>query len=203
MQHNPFSTRFIRPGKLSYQFENKDELTRIVGHFEVSKSQGAIVGPHGTGKTTLLETLSPYWNERGFIEQRVRPIAPENRIDIDWRAIHRHSLLVVDGFEQLTPPYRWWVRQRVRSKHARLLVTTHQENRLPTIFKASTSWERTLRISRMIFPGDSSSYERDWKSIWQASEGNVREYLFGLYHYCESHGLYASKSELRDTLTIA
>ncbi|NNE00804.1 MAG: hypothetical protein HKN47_26110 [Pirellulaceae bacterium] len=73
---NPFSTRFVRPGSIPYQFSidrsvdptsrnplwsddphTTDPCRRIV-HSLLKSGTGTIVGQHGTGKTTLLHTLA-------------------------------------------------------------------------------------------------------------------------------------------------
>lgn len=58
---NPFSTRFIRPGATTYRFPIGVSAASLAEEF-LAQHQGraAIVGPHGSGKTSLLYALAPY-----------------------------------------------------------------------------------------------------------------------------------------------
>jgi hypothetical protein len=57
---NPFSTRFIRPGAATYRFPDGTSAESLVRKF-VNQFNGkaAIIGPHGSGKTSLLYALAP------------------------------------------------------------------------------------------------------------------------------------------------
>lgn len=58
---NPFSTRFIRPGATTYRFPpGVSETTLAKTFFENHGGRAAIVGPHGSGKTSLLYALAPH-----------------------------------------------------------------------------------------------------------------------------------------------
>lgn len=57
MDSNPFSSRFIRPGATEYQFPSGFDIGHLLGQFEYNRRRGQILGPHGTGKSTLLWSI--------------------------------------------------------------------------------------------------------------------------------------------------
>src|SRR5258707_1037455 len=69
---NPFSTRFVRPGAIPYQFPERVTADSLVEQLRSQNCRGAIIGPHGTGKSTLLATLIPAIENAGC---KVRSIA--------------------------------------------------------------------------------------------------------------------------------
>ena len=54
---NPFSTRFVRPGAISYLFEPGSSAADLIDRLAAHRWRGQIIGPHGCGKSTLLATL--------------------------------------------------------------------------------------------------------------------------------------------------
>lgn len=54
---NPFATRFVEPGKIPWAGEESLEV--LASRFNDLGRRAAIVGQHGTGKSTLLEHLVP------------------------------------------------------------------------------------------------------------------------------------------------
>ncbi len=54
---NPFATRFTAPGKIPYFFQSPDEFEKIRVLGQATNWTAQIVGPHGSGKTTLVRHL--------------------------------------------------------------------------------------------------------------------------------------------------
>jgi hypothetical protein len=63
--HNPFSTRYVRPGALAYEFAAGESATILVDRLAAHDWRGAIIGPHGSGKSTLLAALRLELTTRG------------------------------------------------------------------------------------------------------------------------------------------
>ena len=100
---NPFAVQKVL--RIRYRLSDhtwEGLLERLAAlHYRV-----AIVGPHGRGKTTLLEDLAPRLEARGFRIRSVmlhtgdRRLSREQR-EILFRGLTPADLLFVDGAEQL------------------------------------------------------------------------------------------------------
>lgn len=190
MQRNPFSTCFTRPGSISFRFTEGNSVESLCHQLAKPRAQGAIVGPHGSGKSTLLEMLSSSWSSVGLIEQRVRLTASRKRENIPWEMLGDGSLLVIDGFEQLSWGQQRWVRFYCWRMGLRLLVTCHVNCGVPVLLRTEASWPLALELASQLLACDATSYENELHAIWLEDPGNIRDFFFRLYHWCESHGLY-------------
>jgi hypothetical protein len=130
---NPFSTRFVRPDLAQYRFGGPEDDSRALADLadQVSRHLAtAIVGPHGTGKTTLLHNLVPLLVSRFSAIRRIRMTSSTARVsvgtalamlapvftpdpsaaiecdEIGGTAANRIRLVIIDGFEQLALPAR-------------------------------------------------------------------------------------------------
>jgi hypothetical protein len=107
--------------------------------------RAALVGPHGHGKTTLLEELGARLAERGFrirtatLRQGERRLGAERSAAL-FRDPDPRDLLLVDGAEQLDALSWWTLRLRGRAA-AGLIVTSHQPGLLPTLHECRTTPE--------------------------------------------------------------
>ncbi|QDU77047.1 hypothetical protein Pan97_41070 [Bremerella volcania] len=195
MRRNPFSTRFTRPGEIPFVFPAGHSLESVIAAIEQPGAQGAIVGPHGSGKSSLLETLSQHWSKLGLIEQRVRLTASRKHEVIPLGDLDSDSLLVIDGFEQLAFWKQRWIRWRCQQKAVRLLVTTHGDCGLPVILITQPDWPLALKLSSMLLASDVTPYEADLRAVWEEDPGDIRDYFFRLYHWCELNGIYQSQGQ--------
>jgi hypothetical protein len=149
--------------------------------------RAAVVGGHGSGKTSLLEALGPRLAARGFELRRVRlsrerpALAPADEQRLLAGAGRRH-LLVVDGAEQLG---RTGWRRLVRGARAAggLVVTGHRRGPLPTLIECTTSPELLAGIVDELLadapsPGPGPP---DPAALWRRHRGNLRHALAELY----------------------
>lgn len=95
--HNPFSVRFVQPGAVPFLFDREwinrlrekesaafhryyieaiaggQEISTWIGcsfladRFRAVSLRAQIIGPHGSGKSTLMESLRPVLEDRGFL----------------------------------------------------------------------------------------------------------------------------------------
>lgn len=186
--HNPFATRYVRPGAVQYLFPSDCNAERLVERLRVNGWWGQIVGAHGSGKSSLLAALSPALNaERCVISLTLHD--GERRLDSGWRhrkPLDAHSLVVVDGYEQLSRWNKFRLKWICRRRSAGLLVTAHANVGLPTLFETATDVPTAQRIvTGLLMPGDQTIGLGDIAQAWKARAGNLREALFDLYDLYE------------------
>lgn len=105
--------------------------------------RAAIVGPHGHGKTTLMEDLAADlrrdgWEIRGLrLQAGARRLPREEQRDL-FAGAGRSTLLFIDGVDELAPLARWRLLRDSR-RAAGLLVASHHAGPLPTLWRCETS----------------------------------------------------------------
>lgn len=180
---NPFATCWTRPGALPFRFPAGQSAERLIAKLSANDWRGAIVGPHGCGKSTLVEALTPALLAAG---RHVRHLAlrdRQRRLPPEFLADHGDAwILVVDGYEQLG----WLARRRLtrycRRHRAGLLVTAHREAGLPLLVRLapdrplveSLVADLAARVSTPITAADIAACHACHGS-------NVREIFFSLY----------------------
>lgn len=185
---NPFSSRFVRPGALPFLFPPGDSAEAIVARFAASGRRGAIVGPHGSGKSTLVETLLTQLRDEG---REVRVCLLRNgertlRCGFD-AGLQTGDVLVVDGYEQLGLLGRLALRRVVRRAGCGLLVTSHRPvHGLATLFAARpTSATTVALVERLTAVQAGPIASTDVERLFDEHGGDVREVLFALYDLYE------------------
>ncbi|OYP37949.1 hypothetical protein [Rhodopirellula sp. MGV] len=147
---NPFSTSFIAPTQVRYRFNHGVSGTNpqtIDMHLEgllatLKKTRrGVILGPHGTGKSTLLHTFLPKLQQCypmvafdqinndpsvGWIGRVKERLRAGQRILKELAGLPRDGLLIVDGWEQLYRVSRLRAIRAAAAKKLTLLATSHQ-----------------------------------------------------------------------------
>jgi hypothetical protein len=186
---NPFATRFVRPGAMPYYFLNGQDARPLVDDLKKLLWRGAIVGPHGTGKSTLLHALLPELVARGrkpvFVTLRDNQRwLPRSRPR--WRSLDDKSVLIIDGYEQLNRVSRaiLWFQQKVRCFG--VLVTAHTDVGFPTVARTHGDLAVLHRLIEEELPCDAGSIAPDEIArAFERRRGNLREALFELYDLFE------------------
>lgn len=189
---NPFSTRYTQPGRLEYQFPADSNARQLVERLAAYSWWGQIVGPHGVGKSTLLQTLLPELTTAGRTVSWWTMSSGQRRWPAglqvaarSWRAA-ANVLVVVDGYEQLGYLARWRLRRRCRQTGSGLLVTTHRPGNLPTIATLSCPLPTVQRlVAQLLNTNRGLISADDVSSCYAAHRGNVRETFFALYDLYE------------------
>jgi hypothetical protein len=180
---NPFATRFIRPGAIPFVFSDGQSSAALVDRLRQQDWRGQIIGPHGSGKSTLVATLIPALEGVGRQVILMTLHQGEHRLPpLDRGSFSASTQLIIDGYEQLT----WWSRQRAkwlcRRTGAGLLVTAHADVGLPTLFvtQPSESLARAV-VAQLLNGSESDISEDDISTAFAATSGNLRETLLKLY----------------------
>lgn len=187
---NPFSSRWVRPGALPFLFPSGVDLPALVAQLERNRWWGEILGPHGTGKSTLLAALLPAIESGG---RRTLPFElhdGQRRLPAGWRKAVQSlgaGLVAVDGYEQLGRWSRMRLRRLCRLNACGLLVTAHAPAGFPLLYRTSVNLETALRVVNELLPRPSHLIgAEDVADALEANSGNLREALLTLYHRYET-----------------
>ena len=178
---NPFAAHRIEA--LPFRFPGGLTWDTFLDRCAAAKWRGAIVGPHGSGKTTVLEQLAPRLRERGFNPRMFRvqaesPLAEKTALLKEVRSMRAPDLLLLDGAEQLTTR-EWLTLHSAASPMAGCLITVHRTSRLPTLLETQTSPALLIELAAEL-TGERLSV-LDATALFKRHFGNLRECLRTLY----------------------
>ena len=190
---NPFSTRYVRPGAMGFRFGPGPKFEQLVDRLRDTGYWGQIIGPHGTGKSTLVATLVERVHQYGIRAvhfelhdgQRHMPTAWQKTA---WNAFEqgRSTMVIVDGFEQLNRFCCWRVKHICRAKNWGLLVTAHKAVGLPTLYRTSTSAALAQSLTETLLSGYETTITPDQiQKAFQHHDGNLRNVFFALFDHYE------------------
>lgn len=178
-RENPF--RSDRIESLRYEMPNA-EWDDLFARFQAHGRRGALVGPEGVGKTTLLEDLAPHLRRMGLRPRFIRL----NRHRADWKTL-RNGLggeapatdaILLDGAEQLSGLQWLFFKWRTRQAGA-VVITSHVAGLLPTLRVCPACetlfGEFVARLSGNACDGI------DPGQVFRAHGGNMREAFRTLY----------------------
>jgi hypothetical protein len=169
---NPFATRFTRPGAIEYLFPAGQSAASLVAQLADQGWWGEIVGPHGSGKSTLVATLVPALREAG------RRVA--------WRAI-RTGREGEAPAEPRAARNSGRLQEIVAAKFADVVAGSDDWLGLPPLVQIKPSEAVTQQVvARLTADHGGSIAAADVSRIYAAAGGNVRETLFALYDVYQS-----------------
>lgn len=159
----------------------------FLSNLEAHRYRGAIVGPHGTGKTTLLLEARARLEacnvpvRYGFLNEETQKKARQARALVS--ATPRDAVLFLDGAEQLDLLTWRWLRWRTRQLRG-LVITIHQPGRMPTLHTTHAGEALLKELLTQLVAEDLPHYWARAQSHFARCEGNVREVFFALYDDC-------------------
>ena len=186
---NPFSSRNVRPGAIPFLFSADEAPTQLVDRLRAADWWGEIVGPHGSGKSSLVAALAPHLAaaDRHLLsislhdgQRHLRAYAG------DRAAVDRRCLVIVDGYEQLSWFSRWRLKRLCRRRGCGLLVTSHGPVGFPRLYTMRPTLETAMQIVAGLVDLESGPIRRaDVERLFAVRGGNLRDVLFDLYDLYE------------------
>jgi hypothetical protein len=175
---NPFAVQRVL--EIRYRLPAGLTWEGLVDRLAALRWRAALVGPHGRGKTTLLEDLAPRLTALGF---RVRTITLQEahpRLTLQERSLLRAlgpgDILLLDGAEQLGRLA--WLLVKLRCRRAGgVVVTSHRPGLLPTLLECETTPELLAGIVSELGEGEAPEVEE----LYARHHGNLRDALRELY----------------------
>jgi len=166
-------------------------LTLLAERFERCGRIGQIVGPHGTGKSTLLEALSGLFHESGTVvfktvlRDRQRRL-PSNFADRLRECQADNCVVIIDGYEQLATFSRVWLHWKRRRLGFGLLITTHRPIfGQPILYKTAPNRETCRRIVQTLLNNEAEIAPQTLDSLFAKHRGNMRQIFLELYDQWE------------------
>ncbi len=229
---NPFSAAAVSGGRLPFMFSDSSAERELLDTLDRHRWVGQIVGPHGSGKTTLTHHL---WKETQTQFGSLVQITIRSTKDIQRRVSGKRGrrLFVVDGLERLSMMNRWlflggfvgpafagpaFGRRQESGQADGLIATVHRRLPwLPTVFE--TTFDEVL-LNRLVKELLGASWNtkcsdndggvfvgQQWTEIscalLQRYGGNGREILMELYDLYEANSTEKLRSKNPFLLSIS
>lgn len=178
-RENPFATDRVLRVRYRPQGWTWEQLLARLADLNY---RGAIVGPEGRGKTTLLEDLGGRLEEQGLCIKHLRltserPHFRRQFIREFLANVSARDVLLLDGAEQMGR-VAWWSFLR-RSRAARgLVITSHRPGLLRTLVECETNIPLLRGIVQDLHAG---GLTLTLDELFKRHSGNLRHALWELY----------------------
>jgi len=183
-ESNPFSTKFWTPGAIPFRFSAEDWSTRTDGEQLVAAFEryggGQIVGPHGSGKTTLIESLKRVFQQNGYDVRHAMLNDRNRRLPDNFATepLREPFVRIIDGFEQFT----FWKRLLFQRRFpGRFLIATHRPvGRLPVLYRTAPRLDVFTELVRHL-AGKEPFADDELRRLFETARGNFRDAFLTLY----------------------
>ncbi|HNR99840.1 MAG TPA: hypothetical protein PKX48_02490 [Planctomycetota bacterium] len=179
---NPFRAERIEA--LRFRFDGED-LAAVLARFASMRHRGVLVGPRGSGKTSLREEIERAlaargWRTRAFVLRDDAPLPAAEFARLLEDAGPR-DLLGIDGLDRL--PFPAWRRLRRAARRAGgILATSHLHGRLPVLYEHRTSPALLRELVTELAGAPAAAFLADrCDRLFALCRGDIRACLRALY----------------------
>lgn len=173
---NPFRTE--RVDALAYRADDF-AWDALEASLAAKRGRGALVGPEGHGKTTLLTQWAERRRSLGDFVVLSRMACGQRWLTKAQRAsLVPRAWVFIDSAEQLGW-LGWLELRRLTVKADAVIVTTHRPGRFATIYTCRTSPRLFAELSAEL---DGANW--DYETLWSRHGGNIRLAFRDLYDQC-------------------
>ena len=170
---NPFATCWTRTGALPWCATDSVDPPSVVAALKAADWRGQLVGPHGVGKSSLLEALIPPLRVHGK-----QPV-----LCSDASAAPATGTLLIDGFERLAPTDAQALISRWSNECRSFVLTTHRPIDGVAVVARLTPNQRLLGslFGWLTRSAETPVTIADAQASLVRHDGNLREVWFDLY----------------------
>ncbi len=191
---NPF--RVDRLESIPFFFPEGMNWSELESRLEAAGGRGSIVGPHGSGKTTLIEEWIRRLQSRG--EKVIRIRLNGERRDFsraEWDLLRdggSETFLFVDGAEQLGVFARWSL-IRLSSAFKAVVLSLHRKGRLPVLFECCVFPGLAEEIlTELLGPEEAENTLPRFQAALKRRGAHLRAALFDLYDLEAGRGKFGA-----------
>jgi len=170
---------------MSFLFPGQQNAAALVDQLCRQGWWGEIVGPHGSGKSTLVAALRKAIENAGRQVLSIDLHDGQRRLPLDLRTVpgaDGSTVVILDGYEQLSRFGRWKLKRFCRRRRWGLLVTAHTTMGLRPLYQTGTDLASAERVVEQLLEGYPRSITRQQiAEQFERHGGDLREMLFGLY----------------------
>lgn len=180
---NPFRSAAI--AELRYRIAPEDLLALAQNAVDTDK-HCCILGPEGTGKTTLLEDLDQQLIEMGHETEWIRLNNDSSRAKRNEAmarlagAAKSGKIVLLDGGEVLKL-LQWWKIRRLGRSGLKVVATLHRNRGLFVLHRTTPDWSVAKSMVRTL---SNRELEDVAAEAFKESRGNVREVFRACYWAC-------------------
>lgn len=177
-RNNPFATSRLEA--LHYRFEN-NSWNSFLERLNSTNYTGALVGPEGVGKTTLLLELKDKLANAGHMPLLIRLSGGKSNMPFSFWLCKRSSaqVILVDSAENLPLWQFQLLKLKCKIHSFGLIITAHKEGLLPTLIRCSSSLELFCQLTEELL--GYKLEKQTLSSIYTRSQGNIRLAFLELY----------------------
>ncbi len=181
-RNNPFSSRNVEALTFRHAYIRFHEIMHRLKNMSYRAS---IIGPKGSGKTTLIEQIGKELAGEGFHIKHLCLTIEKSKLSRSflrnfYADLSPNDAILLDGAEQM--PWLQWIFFNLKTKKAgALIITSHIPGLLPELLHTSTSPDLLHGLVFELLGKDAMISRSYLENLFFSHNGNIRLVLRDLY----------------------